>query len=63
MSAFDAFNAVQSHVLHAASGAYHRGINDRCRALQTYAETLVDGFGVPEQLRYAEMLHPENRPV
>jgi acyl-CoA oxidase len=21
---------------------------------------LVDGFGIPEQLRYAEMLHPEN---
>lgn len=40
-----------------------RGINDRCRALRTYDETLVDGFGVPEQLRYAEMLNPENRPV
>ena len=25
-----------------------------------YAEALVDGFGIPEQLRYAEMLHPEN---
>jgi len=24
------------------------------------AELLVDGFGIPEQLRYAEMLHPEN---
>jgi acyl-CoA oxidase len=36
------------------------GINDRCRKLRPYAETLVDGFGIPEQLRYAEMLHPEN---
>lgn len=38
------------------------GINDRCRKLRPHAETLVDGFGVPEQLRYAEMLHPENLP-
>jgi acyl-CoA oxidase len=117
MSAFDAFNAVQDHVLHAASAhidrvvleafiagiescpdraarellgivcdlyalsvieedkawyvehtflsterakAVTRGINDRCRALRPHAETLVDGFGVPEPLRYAEMLHPEN---
>jgi acyl-CoA oxidase len=117
MSAFDAFNAVQDHVLHAASAhidrvvleafvagidscedeearkllelvcdlyalsvieddrawyiehgylstgrakAVTRGINDRCRALRPYAETLVDGFGIPEPLRYAEMLHPEN---
>jgi hypothetical protein len=22
----------------------------------------VDGFGIPEQLRYAEMLHPEHSP-
>ncbi|MDT5143486.1 MAG: hypothetical protein QOI79_2849, partial [Mycobacterium sp.] len=22
----------------------------------------VDGFGIPEPLRYAEMLHPENLP-
>ncbi|BBY60305.1 acyl-CoA dehydrogenase family protein [Mycolicibacterium sarraceniae] len=36
-----------------------RGINERCRALRPYAELLVDGFGVPEQLRYAEMLNPE----
>jgi acyl-CoA oxidase len=119
MSAFDAFNAVQDHVLHAAQAhidrvvleafvagiescpdkkarelldlvcdlyaltvieedkawyvehtflsterakAVTRGINDRCRALRPYAETLVDGFGIPEQLRYAEMLHPENLP-
>src|ERR1700751_5507358 len=119
MSAFDAFNAVQDHVLHAATAhidrvvleafvagiescpdeaarellelvcdlyalsvieedkawyvehtflsterakAVTRGINDRCRALRPYAETLVDGFGIPEQLRYAEMLHPENLP-
>jgi acyl-CoA oxidase len=37
-----------------------RAINERCRALRPYAELLVDGFGVPEQLRYAEMLHPEH---
>jgi acyl-CoA oxidase len=117
MSAFDAFNAVQDHVLHAASAhidriileafvagidaceddearkildmvcdlyalsvieddkawfmehqflsterakAVTRGINERCRTLRPYAELLVDGFGIPEQLRYAEMLHPEN---
>jgi acyl-CoA oxidase len=40
--------------------AVTRVINDRCRALRPYAETLVDGFGVPERLRYAEMLHPEH---
>jgi acyl-CoA oxidase len=119
MSAFDAFNAVQDHVLHAASAhidrivleafvagiascddaetkkllgvvcdlyalsvieddkawyiehrylsterakAVTRGINDRCRILRPHAETLVDGFGIPEQLRYAEMLHPEHIP-
>jgi acyl-CoA oxidase len=119
MLAFDAFNAVQDHVLHAASAhidrvvleafvagidscedeearevldmvcdlyalsvieddkawyiehrylsterakAVTRGINERCRSLRPYAETLVDGFGIPEQLRYAEMLHPENLP-
>ena len=39
--------------------AVTRGINERCRTLRPYAETLVDGFGIPEQLRYAEMLHPE----
>ncbi len=117
MSAFDAFNAVQDHVLHAATAhidrvvleafiagidsceddearevlemvcdlyalsvieddkawyiehgylssgrakAVTRGINNRCRLLRPYAETLVDGFGIPEPLRYAEMLHPEN---
>jgi acyl-CoA oxidase len=117
MSEFDAFNAVQDHVLHAAGAhidrivleafvagidscededarallelvcdlyalsvieddkawyiehgylstgrakAVTRGINDRCRKLRPYAETLVDGFGIPEPLRYAEMLHPEN---
>ncbi|MCV7175919.1 acyl-CoA dehydrogenase family protein [Mycolicibacterium sphagni] len=117
MSAFDAFNAVQDHVLHTAKAhidrivleafvagvdacedtearrilglvcdlyalsvieddkawfiehrylsterakAVIRAINDRCRALRPYAELLVDGFGIPEQLRYAEMLHPEN---
>ena len=119
MSAFDAFNAVQDHVLHAASAhidriileafvagidsceddearrildlvcdlyalsvieddkawfmehqylsterakAVTRGINERCRNLRPHAEMLVDGFGIPEQLRYAEMLHPENIP-
>ena len=40
--------------------AVTRGINERCRNLRPYAELLVDGFGIPEQLRYAEMLHPEN---
>ena len=120
MSAFDAFNAVQDHVLHAARAhierivleafvagieaceddeareilgmvcdlyalsvieedrawfvehrflsterakAVTRGINDRCRRLRPHAELLVDGFGIPEQLRYAEMLHPENIPA
>jgi acyl-CoA oxidase len=119
MSAFDAFNAVQDHVLHAAQAhidrvvleafvagidsceddearkvldvvcdlyalsiieddkawyiehrylsterakAVTRGINDRCRLLRPYAETLVDGFGIPEPLRYAEMLHSDNLP-
>ncbi|BBY25615.1 acyl-CoA dehydrogenase family protein [Mycobacterium stomatepiae] len=119
ISAFDAFNAVQDHVLHAASAhidrivleafvagidacentearelleivcdlyaltvieddkawyiehgylstgrakAVTRGINDRCRALRPHAKTLVDGFGIPASLRYAEMLHPENLP-
>jgi acyl-CoA oxidase len=38
------------------------GINDRCRKLRPYAEVLVDGFGIPEELRYAEMLHPERIP-
>ncbi|MBE1548988.1 acyl-CoA oxidase [Mycobacterium sp. OAS707] len=117
MNAFEAFNAVQDHVLHAAAAhidriileafvagidaceddearkildmvcdlyalsvieddkawfmehqflsterakAVTRGINERCRTLRPYAELLVDGFGIPEQLRYAEMLHPEN---
>lgn len=117
MSAFDAFNAVQDHVLHTARAhidrvileafvagietcedeearkildmvcdlyalsvfeedrawymehrflsterakAVTRGINERCRNLRPYAELLVDGFGIPEPLRYAEMLHPEN---
>ncbi|OSC38152.1 acyl-CoA dehydrogenase [Mycobacterium decipiens] len=117
MSAFEAFNAVQDHVLHAATAhidrvvleafvagiescpdtearellevvcdlyalsvieedkawyiahrylsterakAVTRGINDRCRVLRPHARTLVDGFGIPEPLRYAEMLHPEN---
>ena len=117
MPAFDAFNAVQDHVLHTAKAhidrivleafvagidacedegarrilglvcdlyalsvieddkawfiehrflsterakAVTRGINERCRALRPYAETLVEGFGIPEQLRYAEMMHPEH---
>lgn len=37
-----------------------RGINQRCRDLRPYALDIVDGFGIPEQLRYAEMLHPEH---
>jgi acyl-CoA oxidase len=119
MAPFDAFNAVQDHVLHAAtahidrivleafvagietceddeardilgmvcdlyalsvieddkawfvehrflsverSKAVTRGINDRCRRLRPHAQLLVEGFGIPEQLRYAEMLHPEHIP-
>ncbi|MBB2992269.1 acyl-CoA oxidase [Mycolicibacterium iranicum] len=119
MSAFEAFNSVQDHVLHVAQAhiervtleafvagiaacedrlareilgmvcdlyalsvieddkawfvehrflsterakAVTRAINDRCRRLRPYAELLVDGFGIPEQLRYAEMLHPEHIP-
>ncbi|KUI38288.1 acyl-CoA dehydrogenase [Mycobacterium sp. GA-2829] len=114
-SAFDAFNAVQDHVLHTAQAhidriileafvagidacedeearrilgmvcdlyalsvieedkawfiehrylsterakAVTRGINERCRSLRPYAETLVDGFGIPEPLRYAAMMDP-----
>jgi acyl-CoA oxidase len=116
LTAFEAFNEVQDHVLHAASAhidriileafiagthscegeeackvlnmvcdlyvlsvieddkawyiehrylsterakAVTRGINERCRTLRPYAETLVDAFGIPEQLRHAAMLHPE----
>jgi acyl-CoA oxidase len=119
MSAFEAFNSVQDHVLHTARAhidriileafvagidaceddearkvlnmvcdlyalsvieedrawfvehrflsterakAVTRAINERCRNLRPYAELLVDGFGIPEQLRYAEMLHPEKIP-
>ena len=119
MSPFDAFNAVQDHVLHTAQAhidrvileafvagidacpdeearrilsmvcdlyalsviekdkawyiehryisterakAVTRGINERCRTLRPYAELLVDGFGIPEELRDAEMLHPERIP-
>jgi acyl-CoA oxidase len=114
--AFDAFNEVQDHVLHAATAhidriimeafiagiescedkeaqrvlsmvcdlyalsvfeedkawytehtylsterakAVTRGINERCRTLRPFAEALVDGFGIPEQLRDVPMLHPE----
>lgn len=116
MSAFEAFNSVQDHVLHTARAhvdrivleafvagieacpdpearrvldmvcdlyalsvieddkawfiehrllsterakAVTRAINERCRTLRPHAQDLVDGFGIPEQLRYAEMLHPE----
>ena len=38
--------------------AVTRGVNERCRSLRPYARDLVDGFGIPEQLRDAEMLHP-----
>jgi acyl-CoA oxidase len=119
MDAFDAFNQVQDHVLHAATAhidriileafiagidsceddeaqkvldmvcdlyvltvieddvawyvkhrylsterakAVTRGINERCRTLRPYAETLVDGFGIPEQLRYGAMLDPKELP-
>ncbi|BBZ22609.1 acyl-CoA dehydrogenase [Mycolicibacter hiberniae] len=120
MADFDAFNAVQDHMLHAATAhidrvileafiagiatcldpgarelldlvcdlyalsvieddkawyiehrylsterakAVTRAINDRCRKLRPHAQTLIDGFGIPEQLRYAEMLHPEHLAV
>ena len=116
MSAFDAFNSVQDHVLHTATAhidrivleafvagidscedeearrilsmvcdlyalsvieddkawfiehrylsterakAVTRGINERCRSLRPHVETLVDGFGIPEQLRYAAMMDPK----
>jgi len=112
-SAFDAFNAVQDHVLHTARAhvdrlvleafiagiancadpearrvlemvcdlyalsvidadkawfiehrfisterakAVTRGINERCRTLRPHALDLVEAFGVPAQLRDAEML-------
>lgn len=117
MSAFDAFNSVQDHVMHLARAhidrgvleafiagiencedaearrilnlvcdlyalsvieadkafflehrllsterarAVNNGINERCRNLRPHAQTLVDAFAIPEQLRYAEMLHPEH---
>jgi len=43
--------------------AVTRGINERCRTLRPHAETLVDAFGIPAQLRDAEMLHPERLPA
>lgn len=120
MSAFDAFNSVQDHVMHTArahidrtvleafiagidrcadreareilelvcdlyalsvieadkafflehrllsterSRAVTNGINERCRNLRPHVETLVDAFGIPKQLRDAEMLHPERLPT
>ncbi len=120
MSAFDAFNSVQDHVMHTARAhidrtvleafiagidrcedahargvlemlcdlyalsviesdkafflehrllsterarAVNNGINERCRNLRPHAETLVEAFGIPEQLRDAEMLHPERIPA
>jgi acyl-CoA oxidase len=116
MDAFEAFNEVQDHVLHAATAhidrivmeafvagidscedeetqkvlnmvcdmyalsvidddkawyiehrylstdrakAVTRAVNERCRTLRPYAQALVDGFGIPEQLRDVPMLHPE----
>jgi len=43
--------------------AVNNGINERCRNLRPHVETLVDAFGIPEQLRDAEMLHPERIPA
>ena len=120
MSAFDAFNSVQDHVMHTARAhiertvleafiagidrcedahargilemlcdlyalsvieadkafflehrllsterarAVNNGINERCRNLRPHAQTLVDAFGIPAQLRDAEMLHPERLPA
>ncbi|NLU84128.1 acyl-CoA dehydrogenase [Rhodococcus sp. HNM0569] len=36
--------------------AVTRGINERCRTLRPHAETLVDGFGIPESLLGSAML-------
>lgn len=33
-----------------------RGINERCRSLRPHAETLVNGFGIPEELLASAML-------
>lgn len=33
-----------------------RGINERCRTLRPHAETLVNGFGIPEELLGSAML-------
>ena len=120
MSAFDAFNSVQDHVMHTARAHADRtvleafiagiqscedreareilelvcdlyaltviendkswfmehrvlsterakavtaAINERCRDLRPHVETLVDAFAIPEQVRYAEMLHPEHIPA
>ncbi len=43
--------------------AVNNGINERCRNLRPHAQTLVDAFGIPEQLRDAEMLHPDRIPA
>lgn len=43
--------------------AVNNAINERCRNLRPHAQTLVDAFAIPEQLRYAEMLHPEHIPA
>ncbi len=43
--------------------AVTRAINERCRTLRPHVETLVDAFGIPAQLRDAEMLHPERLPA
>jgi len=120
MSAFEAFNSVQDHVMHTARAHVDRtvleafiagihscedreareilelvcdlyaltvidndkawfmehrvlsterakavtaAINERCRNLRPHVETLVDAFAIPEQVRYAEMLHPEHIPA
>ena len=39
--------------------AITRGINERGRTLRPYARTLVDAFGIPEQLRNVAMLDPK----
>ena len=43
--------------------AVTRGINERCRTLRPHALDLVEGFGIPAQLRDAEMLHPGHLPT
>ena len=55
---------VQEHgrLTAARSKAVIAEVNALCARLRPHARALIDGFGIPEPLRYAEMLHPENLP-